>query len=645
MVASTFIQRARIWKVNLMLMEYPGYGLATGEPTEEGVYAAADAAYHWLTRKQGLPASSIIVHGRSLGSGPACHLAAKYPVGGLVFQSGFMSIFRVNFGVKAQFFGDLFQNHLKFPLIFCPVFFIHGMQDSTIPFDHAKILYDKHFQAGREVVRPLWVPSADHNDLEVRYTKYLTCVGYFLEYIRTLDEMNCEAMDESPKHKHRKEPVGPDEYPLSPIQELRSPPRMPVRTPLQRPVTPLRRPVEEKRRPVTHGLPPSPLRKSARKARRAKEPPSVEHSKPPKGERARHGKQKPMKSVHSFEQIGEQPESLIELKATIVPSTAPINESQAGKGEFESIPVPLVPNAARVVSSMANMFIPAVRPPEPVVMTRDEQGRICMAAVVPSRVSTRVPATPQKGPVLTATPLLGAATPLRLPLSATPLRVPSTPLVRMPTPSTITKTPLILSRPSNTDDKLAESPLRYVHQEDELFSPVRGPPESVRLATHTPRGPQPTSPAEPPSEVDRISYVSPRDQPIDLLSLQPISDTPENLPKSPTAQEAPGEMASERPAAFANLRHNLSHPNGLQTLEDRSRQSSKETRPHRVDMRLSKEIRPHVETRLSPLLKPVRRPISAPDEPVREVPATYPLSMPPQITASPLVRRRRVVKN
>ncbi|KAH0474363.1 MAG: uncharacterized protein KVP18_003868 [Porospora cf. gigantea A] len=366
MVASTFIQRTRLWKVNLMLIEYPGYGLATGEPSEEGVYAAADAAYHWLTRKQGLPASSIIVHGRSLGSGPACHLAAKYPVGGLVFQSGFMSILRVNFGVKAQFFGDLFQNHLKFPLIFCPVFFIHGIQDSTIPFDHAKILYDKHFQAGREVVRPLWVQSADHNDLEVRYAKYATCVGYFLEYIRTLEEMNCEALDDSPKHKHRNPPVGPDEYPLSPIQELRSPPRMPVRTPLQRPATPLRRPVEERRRPVTHGLPPSPLRKPARKARRAKEPPSVEHSKSPKGERKR--KQRPIKSVYSFEQIGDLTKSLIELKPVVEPSTAARNESHpnvAGKGESDSIPVPLVSNAARVVSSMPDVFIPTVRPPEP----------------------------------------------------------------------------------------------------------------------------------------------------------------------------------------------------------------------------------------------------------------------------------------
>ncbi|KAH0474364.1 MAG: uncharacterized protein KVP18_003868 [Porospora cf. gigantea A] len=640
MVASTFIQRTRLWKVNLMLIEYPGYGLATGEPSEEGVYAAADAAYHWLTRKQGLPASSIIVHGRSLGSGPACHLAAKYPVGGLVFQSGFMSILRVNFGVKAQFFGDLFQNHLKFPLIFCPVFFIHGIQDSTIPFDHAKILYDKHFQAGREVVRPLWVQSADHNDLEVRYAKYATCVGYFLEYIRTLEEMNCEALDDSPKHKHRNPPVGPDEYPLSPIQELRSPPRMPVRTPLQRPATPLRRPVEERRRPVTHGLPPSPLRKPARKARRAKEPPSVEHSKSPKGERKR--KQRPIKSVYSFEQIGDLTKSLIELKPVVEPSTAARNESHpnvAGKGESDSIPVPLVSNAARVVSSMPDVFIPTVRPPEPVVMTRDEQGRNCKAAVVPSWVS----ATPLRGPVLTTTPLRGpvlTTTPLLAPLPATPLRAPpSTPLVGAPTPWAVPRTSMMLSRPSDTSNQVAESPLRFVHRDDELFSPSRGP-KSARVATLTPRpGPHPASPTEPSSGVQRVPNLSPRDPSTDL---QPTSDTPKNLPKTPLVQEAPGDMASESPTAFAGLRHNLSHPNGLQKLEDRSRQSSKETRPH---LRISNETRPHVETRLSPLLKPLRRPISAPDETVGEIPATYPLPMSPQITASPLVRRRRVVKN
>jgi len=37
----------------------------------------------------------IIIFGKSVGSGPAVHIAAREPVAGLIVQSGFTSAFRV----------------------------------------------------------------------------------------------------------------------------------------------------------------------------------------------------------------------------------------------------------------------------------------------------------------------------------------------------------------------------------------------------------------------------------------------------------------------------------------------------------------------------------------------------------------------
>ena len=60
-----------------LIIDYPGYGKSSGRPSEAGCYAAADAAYDWLTRTQGIPPQSILVYGESLGGGIAVDLASR----------------------------------------------------------------------------------------------------------------------------------------------------------------------------------------------------------------------------------------------------------------------------------------------------------------------------------------------------------------------------------------------------------------------------------------------------------------------------------------------------------------------------------------------------------------------------------------
>lgn len=72
--------------VDLMLVDHRGYGLSTGTPTVEALGEDGLAAYDHLARKLG-PGTPIVVHGQSLGSFIAGHVAANRATAGAVLES------------------------------------------------------------------------------------------------------------------------------------------------------------------------------------------------------------------------------------------------------------------------------------------------------------------------------------------------------------------------------------------------------------------------------------------------------------------------------------------------------------------------------------------------------------------------------
>ncbi len=63
-------------RYGVMMFDYRGYGLSEGKPTEEGMYADADACMRWLKAK-GLTGNRFVIYGFSLGTAPACELTAN----------------------------------------------------------------------------------------------------------------------------------------------------------------------------------------------------------------------------------------------------------------------------------------------------------------------------------------------------------------------------------------------------------------------------------------------------------------------------------------------------------------------------------------------------------------------------------------
>src|SRR5690349_15120796 len=61
---------------NMIIGEYIGYGMSSGKPSEQGVYATADACFDFLLEQGDIDKQRIVPFGWSLGSAAAMHLAS-----------------------------------------------------------------------------------------------------------------------------------------------------------------------------------------------------------------------------------------------------------------------------------------------------------------------------------------------------------------------------------------------------------------------------------------------------------------------------------------------------------------------------------------------------------------------------------------
>ncbi len=166
---------------NIFAYDYQGYGKSEGTPTETNTYADIDAAFDYLTRELSIPASQILVYGRSIGSGPSVDLASRQPVGGLILESPFLSISKF-LAVGNIFPFDKFANVTKIPLVRSPVLIMHGRKDEVIPFAQGEELYNTANQPKRN----LWVAEAGHNDfIDVAGNDYDRAIMEFQALVRS----------------------------------------------------------------------------------------------------------------------------------------------------------------------------------------------------------------------------------------------------------------------------------------------------------------------------------------------------------------------------------------------------------------------------------------------------------------------------
>ncbi len=155
-----FLEALRDAGFAVLAYDYRGYGLsAGGAPGERATYEDIDTVYDYATRELAISPHALVVHGRSVGTGPSVHLAATRPVGGLILESGFTSAFRVLTVVPLLPF-DRFPNLRRLREVRVPVLVMHGTRDEVIPYRMGRQL----FEAAAEPKASLWIDGAGHND-------------------------------------------------------------------------------------------------------------------------------------------------------------------------------------------------------------------------------------------------------------------------------------------------------------------------------------------------------------------------------------------------------------------------------------------------------------------------------------------------
>jgi pimeloyl-ACP methyl ester carboxylesterase len=119
----------------VLLVEYPGYGRSTGEPSEAAIGATLVAAYDWVIEQPGVDPERIILFGYSVGGGAIGTLARQRPSAALVLMSTFTSMRAMagRFFLPGILARDPFDNLATVQAYPKPLLLIHGSRDTTIP--------------------------------------------------------------------------------------------------------------------------------------------------------------------------------------------------------------------------------------------------------------------------------------------------------------------------------------------------------------------------------------------------------------------------------------------------------------------------------------------------------------------------------
>lgn len=166
---------------DVLAYDYCGYGVSEGTPSEESCYACIEAAYGHLLEVG--ESQSIVLFGRSLGSGPAVDLAQRHPeISAMALQSPIESTSRAALGSCGGKVAscccssvDLFRNYQKISDVQCPVLIMHGTEDRVVSIQNGKALHD----ACSGSYDPLWLGGCGHNDMP--YEVCLNRVRGFLD--------------------------------------------------------------------------------------------------------------------------------------------------------------------------------------------------------------------------------------------------------------------------------------------------------------------------------------------------------------------------------------------------------------------------------------------------------------------------------
>jgi len=133
--------------LNVLIIDYQGYGDSEGNPGEQAMYDDGRAAFDYLVQQRRFSRENIVVFGRSLGGAVAARITAEKQPGAAILESTFASVPDV-----ASYYFPLisklivsryrFNSLAQVKKIHCPLLVLHSKQDDVIPYLSGVKLYN-----------------------------------------------------------------------------------------------------------------------------------------------------------------------------------------------------------------------------------------------------------------------------------------------------------------------------------------------------------------------------------------------------------------------------------------------------------------------------------------------------------------------
>lgn len=172
----------------VLMLDYRGYGLSEGKPSEEGLYTDVDAAMQWL-KNNGLTQDRLIIYGFSMGSAPATELSAnvrslrphKLILEAPFASAGVMGADGSGLDMPGSYVTNLkIDNAEEIKKVQQDFFWIHGTQDNFLGIQtHGEVVYKNHGGAYKEAHR---IQGADHGEVPATFgfKDYSETLGKFI---------------------------------------------------------------------------------------------------------------------------------------------------------------------------------------------------------------------------------------------------------------------------------------------------------------------------------------------------------------------------------------------------------------------------------------------------------------------------------
>jgi len=174
-------------RYGVFIIDYRGYGMSQGNPTESGMHADANAAIAWL-QNNGLAGNRLVVYGFSLGTAAATYYTAHPQTlipSKLILEAPFASAAEmVNeaavLAFPASYFTNLkVDNSQQIKSVQQPFLWMHGDADDFISISQGQIVYNNYKGIYGEAHK---IPGATHTNVPYTwgFDNYKTALEHFI---------------------------------------------------------------------------------------------------------------------------------------------------------------------------------------------------------------------------------------------------------------------------------------------------------------------------------------------------------------------------------------------------------------------------------------------------------------------------------